>query len=55
MAQCDWRCLAVVQWKMRVSGLVSACGKLLTGATMSHPGNWTSWPPHSHTATQKEL
>lgn len=30
-------------------------GKLLTGVTMSKPGNWTSWPPHEHAATQEEL
>jgi len=29
--------------------------KLLTGVTMSKPGNWTSWPPHEHAATQEEL
>lgn len=29
--------------------------KLLTGVTMSSPGNWTSWPPHEHAATQEEL
>lgn len=30
-------------------------GKLLTGITLSKPGNWTSWPPHEHAATQEEL
>lgn len=30
-------------------------GKLMTGVTMSAPGNWTSWPPHEHAATQEEL
>jgi 5-deoxy-glucuronate isomerase len=30
-------------------------GKLLTGVTLSEPGNWTSWPPHEHAATQEEL
>lgn len=30
-------------------------GKLLTGTTLSMPGNWTSWPPHEHAATQEEL
>lgn len=30
-------------------------GKLLTGVTLSNPGNWTSWPPHEHAATQEEL
>lgn len=30
-------------------------GKLLTGTTLSKPGNWTSWPPHEHAATQEEL
>jgi 5-deoxy-glucuronate isomerase len=29
--------------------------KLMTGVTMSKPGNWTSWPPHEHAATQEEL
>jgi 5-deoxy-glucuronate isomerase len=29
--------------------------RLLTGVTMSRPGNWTSWPPHEHAATQEEL
>lgn len=29
--------------------------RLLTGVTMSKPGNWTSWPPHEHAATQEEL
>lgn len=29
--------------------------KLLTGVTLSKPGNWTSWPPHEHAATQEEL
>jgi 5-deoxy-glucuronate isomerase len=27
----------------------------MTGVTMSRPGNWTSWPPHEHAATQEEL
>lgn len=30
-------------------------GKLLTGVTLSKPGNWTSWPPHEHAETQEEL
>ncbi len=30
-------------------------GKLMTGVTLSKPGNWTSWPPHEHAATQEEL
>ena len=29
--------------------------RLLTGVTMSKPGNWTSWPPHEHAATREEL
>jgi 5-deoxy-glucuronate isomerase len=29
--------------------------RILTGVTMSKPGNWTSWPPHEHAATQEEL
>jgi len=23
-------------------------GRILAGVTFSHPGNWTSWPPHEH-------
>ncbi len=29
--------------------------RILTGVTMSKPGNWTSWPPHEHAATREEL
>lgn len=29
--------------------------RILMGVTMSKPGNWTSWPPHEHTATREEL
>jgi 5-deoxy-glucuronate isomerase len=30
-------------------------GRLLAGFTRSLPGNWTSWPPHEHTAMLEEL
>jgi 5-deoxy-glucuronate isomerase len=30
-------------------------GRLLAGFTRSAPGNWTSWPPHEHTALLEEL
>ena len=30
-------------------------GRILAGFTRSVPGNWTSWPPHEHTATLEEL
>jgi 5-deoxy-glucuronate isomerase len=30
-------------------------GRLLAGFTRSVPGNWTSWPPHEHSATLEEL
>jgi 5-deoxy-glucuronate isomerase len=23
-------------------------GRIMAGVTFSHPGNWTSWPPHEH-------
>lgn len=29
--------------------------RILSGVTMSKPGNWTSWPPHEHAATREEL
>lgn len=29
--------------------------RLLMGITQSELGNWTSWPPHEHAATQEEL
>lgn len=29
--------------------------RLLAGVTFSHPGNWTSWPPHQHTETREEI
>jgi 5-deoxy-glucuronate isomerase len=29
-------------------------GKLLAGVTFSRPGNWTSWPPHEHSAMLEE-
>ncbi len=29
--------------------------RILMGVTMSKPGNWTSWPPHEHSATREEL
>jgi 5-deoxy-glucuronate isomerase len=31
------------------------CGRLMVGFTRSKPGNWTSWPPHEHTALAEEL
>jgi 5-deoxy-glucuronate isomerase len=30
-------------------------GRLMAGFTRSQPGNWTSWPPHEHTALAEEL
>jgi 5-deoxy-glucuronate isomerase len=30
-------------------------GRLIAGFTHSEPGNWTSWPPHEHTAMLEEL
>jgi 5-deoxy-glucuronate isomerase len=30
-------------------------GRLLAGFTRSHPGNWTSWPPHEHTKMLEEI
>jgi 5-deoxy-glucuronate isomerase len=30
-------------------------GRLLAGLTISEPGNWTSWPPHEHSAMLEEL
>jgi 5-deoxy-glucuronate isomerase len=30
-------------------------GRLVAGFTMSEPGNWTSWPPHEHTAMLEEM
>jgi 5-deoxy-glucuronate isomerase len=29
-------------------------GRILAGITLSHPGNWTSWPPHEHAAMLEE-
>jgi 5-deoxy-glucuronate isomerase len=29
-------------------------GRLLAGVTFSEPGNWTSWPPHEHSAMLEE-
>ena len=29
-------------------------GRILCGVTFSTPGNWTSWPPHEHTAMLEE-
>jgi 5-deoxy-glucuronate isomerase len=31
------------------------CGRLVAGFTISEPGNWTSWPPHEHTAILEEM
>lgn len=30
-------------------------GRLVAGFTHSEPGNWTSWPPHEHTAMLEEM
>jgi 5-deoxy-glucuronate isomerase len=30
-------------------------GRILAGFTHSHPGNWTSWPPHEHTGMLEEV
>jgi 5-deoxy-glucuronate isomerase len=30
-------------------------GRLLVGFTISQPGNWTSWPPHEHSAMLEEM
>jgi 5-deoxy-glucuronate isomerase len=30
-------------------------GRLLAGVTMSKEGNWTSWPPHDHSAAKEEI
>lgn len=29
-------------------------GRILLGFTFSHPGHWTSWPPHEHTSMLEE-
>lgn len=29
-------------------------GRIVAGVTFSQPGNWTSWPPHEHTAMLEE-
>jgi len=29
-------------------------GRICAGVTFSDPGNWTSWPPHEHTAMLEE-
>lgn len=29
-------------------------GRILCGVTFSEPGNWTSWPPHEHSAMLEE-
>jgi 5-deoxy-glucuronate isomerase len=29
-------------------------GRIMAGVTFSHPGNWTSWPPHEHAAMLEE-
>jgi 5-deoxy-glucuronate isomerase len=29
-------------------------GRIVAGVTFSKPGNWTSWPPHEHTAMLEE-
>ncbi len=30
-------------------------GRIVAGFTRSQPGNWTSWPPHEHTALLEEV
>lgn len=40
-------------WKVLADNVEGS--RLLAGITMSRPGNWTSWPPHEHAATQEEL
>lgn len=30
-------------------------GRLLVGVTVSKDGNWTSWPPHDHSAQKEEI
>jgi 5-deoxy-glucuronate isomerase len=30
-------------------------GRLLSGITQADPGNWTSWPPHEHSAMLEEI
>lgn len=40
-------------WKVLAENVEGS--RLLAGITMSKPGNWTSWPPHEHAATQEEL
>jgi 5-deoxy-glucuronate isomerase len=40
-------------WKVLAENVEGS--RLLAGVTMSKPGNWTSWPPHEHAATQEEL
>jgi 5-deoxy-glucuronate isomerase len=30
-------------------------GRLLAGLTISEPSNWTSWPPHEHSAMLEEM
>lgn len=40
-------------WKVLAENVKGS--RLLAGVTMSRPGNWTSWPPHEHAATQEEL
>jgi len=30
-------------------------GLILSGLTISEPGNWTSWPPHEHAAMLEEM
>ena len=37
-----------------IGGNVQA-GRILGGFTRSHPGHWTSWPPHEHAAMLEEL
>ena len=36
-------------------GESALAGRLLVGLTRSEPGNWTSWPPHEHSAILEEI
>lgn len=45
---------AARHFHMMVAKNVQA-GRLVFGFTYSEPGNWTSWPPHEHTALLEEM
>jgi 5-deoxy-glucuronate isomerase len=38
-----------------VFGKNVTAGRLAVGLTYAEPGNWSSWPPHEHTATLEEI